>query len=520
MNGKGYLDYLYDEYLESGNRMDLVAYFFRRAFNLIRRDGAFGLIATNTIAQGDTRKGGLRWICNREGTIYAARKRLRWPGEAAVVVSVIHVHKGSMNVSLELDGRPVGTITAYLFHAGAHDDPIRLRANAGKSYTGSKVYGQGFLFDDADTKKAATPIAEMKRLIAQEPRNAEVIRPYIGGKELNDSPLLAHSRYAIDFGEMTEAQARQWPALMQIVEEKVRPERGRASAEVRKCPWWLYFRSRPELYRAIQGLDRVLVCSQTSKYISFAFLPNGMIYTHKMLVFPSASYAFFSCLQCSPHQLWVGFQGSSMKDDPVYTPSDCFETFPFPDGWETNAALEAIGRAYYEYRAQLMLDSNKGLTKTYNRFHDPKEKSPEIRRLRELHSEMDRAVLAAYDRSGIDTTCGFDLDWCEDEAADDASPETIERLESGRYSFESGEEARAFAVELVGLGKGLPWRYRWRPEVRDDVLARLLLLNKERAEEERREGLSPLPTDTLTEEDEDIDIAEDADEESEDGEDE
>ena len=56
--------------------------------------GAFGLIATNTIGQGDTRSTGLRWICNHGGTIYAARKRLKWPGEAAVVVSVVHVHKG------------------------------------------------------------------------------------------------------------------------------------------------------------------------------------------------------------------------------------------------------------------------------------------------------------------------------------------------------------------------------------------------------------------------------------------
>ena len=139
-----------------------------------------------------------------------------------------------------------------------------------------------------------------------------------------------------------------------------------------------------------------------------------------------------------------------------------------------------------------MRESNKGLTKTYNRFHDPKEQSPEIRRLRDLHAAMDRAVLAAYGWTDIDTTCGFDLDWCEDEAADDASPETIERLETGRYFFETAEEARAFATELVGLGKKLPWRYRWRPEVRDEVLARLLLLNKQLRRGKSAVGLEPL----------------------------
>ena len=148
-----------------------------------------------------------------------------------------------------------------------------------------------------------------------------------------------------------------------------------------------------------------------------------------------------------------------------------------------------------------MRNSNKGLTKTYNRFHDPKERSPEIRRLRELHAAMDRAVLAAYGWTDIDTTCGFDLDWCEAEPADDASPDTLERIETGRFFFESAEEARAFAAELENGGKGLGWRYRWRPEVRDEVLARLLLLNAQRAEEERRAGLSPLEPASADEDD-------------------
>ena len=138
---------------------------------------------------------------------------------------------------------------------------------------------------------------------------------------------------------------------------------------------------------------------------------------------------------------WSGFMGSSMKDDPVYTPSDCFEIFSFPQDWEANASLEAIGQQYHEYRAQLMRETYKGLTKTYNRFHDPKERSPEVRRLRELHTAMDQAVLAAYGWADIDGSCGFDLDWCEAEPADDASPDTLKRIETGHFFFESAEEA-------------------------------------------------------------------------------
>ncbi len=132
---------------------------------------------------------------------------------------------------------------------------------------------------------------------------------------------------------------------------------------------------------------------------------------------------------------------------------------------------------------------------------------------------MDRAVLAAYGWTDIDTTCGFDLDWCEAEPADDASPDTLERIETGRFFFESAEEARAFAAELENGGKGLGWRYRWRPEVRDEVLARLLLLNAQRAEEERRAGLSPLEPASADEDDELMDEGEDDEDEQPDDDD-
>ena len=503
-NAKGYPDWLKVVHLQSHGNADLVAHFFRRAFNLIRSGGTFGLIATNTIGQGDTRSTGLRWICNHGGTIYAARKRLKWPGEAAVVVSVVHTHKGSMEGPFDLDGRPVKRITAFLFPSGGHDDPERLHANAGKSFQGSIVLGMGFTFDDTDKRGIASPVTRaraeemaksgerpisMEELIERDPRNRERIFPYIGGKEVNGSPTQMHHRYVINFAQISEKDARSWPDLMKIVEERVKGTRGSHST----ARWWHFERYREELYNAIRGLDRVLVvnCGATP-HASFAFLRTGSVYAHTLAVVAIRKFCDFALLQSGPHELWARFFGSSMKDDLRYTPSDCFETFPFPEGWDANKSLEAIGQEYYDDRAKLMRESNKGLTKTYNRFHDPKERAPEIRRLRELHTAMDRAVLAAYGWSDIDTTCGFDFDWCESAAADDASPDTLERLEEGNYFFESADEARFFAAELEGGGAKLPWRYRWRPEVRDKVLARLLLLNKERAETERLAGLAPL----------------------------
>ena len=198
-NVANYPDWLEAAHEASHGNADLVAHFYRRAFNLVRSGGALGLIVTNTIAQGDTRSTGLRWICEHGGEIYRAIKREKWPGEAAVVVSVLHIAKGHYEGSKELDGARVDTITAFLFHRGGHADPVRLDANAGKSFVGSYVLGMGFTFDDTDEKGVASPLAEMRRLIEADPHNAEAIFPYIGGEEVNTSPTHAHHRYVINF---------------------------------------------------------------------------------------------------------------------------------------------------------------------------------------------------------------------------------------------------------------------------------------------------------------------------------
>ncbi|MCX7789469.1 MAG: N-6 DNA methylase, partial [Chloroflexaceae bacterium] len=361
--GPAYLDWVLELHEESHGNADLVAHFFRRAFTLIRDGGTLGLIATNTIAQGDTRSSGLRWICTHGGAIYAARKRVPWPGQAAVIVSVVHIHNGPYHGVRYLDGREVETITAFLFHRGGHDDPARLAANARNSFKGAMIYGQGFLFADDDPK--ATPLAEMERLIAANPACREVIFPYIGGEELNSSPTHAHHRYVINFGDRDEAECRQrWPELMAIVEAKVKPERlalrDTADGQRLKKTWWLFARNRPELHAAIAPLTRVLANSQVSAHLAFAFLPTGMVYAHTLYAYPLTTYAAFCALQARPHEFWARFFGSSMKDDLRYTPSDCFETFPFPEGWETRPALEAAGREYYEYRAALMRRTNEG----------------------------------------------------------------------------------------------------------------------------------------------------------------
>ena len=153
-----------------------------------------------------------------------------------------------------------------------------------------------------------------------------------------------------------------------------------------------------------------------------------------------------------------------MKDDFRYTPSDCFETFPFPRDFESDADLERIGQEYYEFRAALMIRNDEGLTKSYNRFHDPNERMPDILKLRALHAAMDAAVLLAFGPPFSELAvppCQFLLDYEDDEDEE----ETVGKRQ-----------------------KKKPWRFRWPDEFRDQVLALLLELNKERA---ALEGAAP-----------------------------
>ena len=233
--------------------------------------------------------------------------------------------------------------------------------------------------------------------------------------------------------------------------------------EVRPMNWWQFGETTPALYDAIRGLERVLVDRRRQQRISaFAFSARRHgVFAQTLIVFAFDDYAAFCVLQSRVHEVWARLLRVVMKDDLRYTPSDCFETFPFPANFETNPALEAAGQAYYEFRAALMVRNNEGLTKTYNRFHDPDERSPDILKLRELHAAMDRAVLDAYGWTDLKPTCEFLLDYEEDEDEDETGG---------------------------GRRRKKPWRYRWPDDFRDEVLARLLELNRQRAEEERLSG--------------------------------
>jgi hypothetical protein len=294
----------------------------------------------------------------------------------------------------------------------------------------------------------------MHRLLDSDRLNREAIAPYIGYAEVANSPTHSNHRYVINFGDRSEEECRnRWPDLMAIVEQKVRRERVANPRKGRSERWWQYGEKQVGLYRAIAGLTRVLVAgSQASAHFAFAFVPPGFVYSSNLSVIAVDTYAGFASLQSRVHEIWGRFFMSTMGDSLAYTPTSCFEPYPFPRLWASHPALEEAGRAYYLFRRDLMIEKNEGLTEIYNRFHDPDESGPEILRLRQLHSAMDRAVLDAYDWSDIPTDCEFLLDY------------EIDEQEWG--------------------AKKKPLRLRLPDDVHDELLARLLELSTQLTTEE------------------------------------
>ena len=159
------------------------------------------------------------------------------------------------------------------------------------------------------------------------------------------------------------------------------------------------------LYATIAGMERVLCTTLHSPMCAFSFCRTGLVFPHGLAVFAFDDWSTFSAVSATFHGDWAWAYCSTLGGHTLrYTPSDGFETFPFPDA---TTGLDDIGGRYYTHRQSIMLARQEGLTKTYNRFHNPDEHAEDIATLRRLHVEMDHAVAAAYSWADLALDHGF-----------------------------------------------------------------------------------------------------------------
>lgn len=394
---------------------DLVAYFFLRSWALLRDGGSFGLLAVNTIAEGDTRQVGLEAMVGSGAVIHAAYPNEPWPGKAAVITSRVHVYKGEWSGERSLLGRPTPFISAFLSDREEWS-PERLKTNEGLAYQGSIVLGMGFvLLPD-----------QASMMLHADPKNAEVIFPYINGDDLNSDPEQKPSRWVINFWDWPETKAETYTLPYKWLEDKVKAERLANKDKGAREKWWLFLRARSELYHAIgrgrhfmrhpddwspdrRQPPRVLAITRVSKTLAFSFVDSNIVFSDATVAFSLGRGRDFALLQSNVHAVFAWQHSSRLKSDLRYSQTDALEPFAFPVRFSDaqHDPLDGLGDRLHRARIEVMQSDRIGLTKLYNRFHKNTERDPRLVRIRALQCEMDASVARAYGWSDLNLEHGF-----------------------------------------------------------------------------------------------------------------
>lgn len=479
--GNNFLEWIRSRFTDGGT-VDLVVYFFLRNASIASSNGFLSLIATNTIAQGKARELGLEKIIQKGYSINHAVKGMKWPGLAAVEVSIVSIFNGIWYSKLILNGKQTQNISAFLDEADNTGTPFPLQANEGKSFQGSIVLGTGFIVE----------VESFNKLILNNPEYKEVLYPYINGDDLNNNPDQNHSRYVINFHDWSEEKAKQFHEIYDIICKKVKPERQRFKEDKNGNPihgvyalrmplpvkWWQHAEKRPALYKAIKDKKIILLSCRVSKYVNQSFIEVEKIFDVATSVVARSEYWEYAFLQNTLHQTWAWKYASTLESRIRYVNVDCIDTFPILKDINpfTKINLDNIGETYHAHRKQLMFNIQLGLTKTYNLFHSSKlsqatpsdlelddktfekkfgkdalllrkhlaktedtisfnEAVSGIIKLRQLHIEMDTAVLDAYGWTDVKLRHDFyELDYLPENDRirftihPDASRELLKRL--------------------------------------------------------------------------------------------
>jgi hypothetical protein len=397
--GSAYREHLVEALgLRVKGNADLVAYFVLRAHELLHPNGQSGVVATNTLAQGDTREVGLDQIVAAGIEIRQAVKSEPWPSRSAVLqYCAIWTSRAAVSESAarRLDGHLVQNITPSLDSASrVAGNPYRLDENRGIGHIGCFILGVGFTMAPE----------RAKQLITEDPRHASVLFPYLNGQDLNSRPDCSASRWVIDFHDRSKEAAAEYPACFAQVARLVKPERDSNKRPTYRNRWWQFGENQNSMRRAIDSLERVVVIALVSKVVMPVLVPTGQVFSHMLGVFATDDPAMLALLSSAPHYWWAISRASTMKGDLRYTPSDVFETFARP---QLRSELRRLGERLDTYRRDLMLARQAGLTATYNLVHNPGCADDDIVELHRIHRAVDQEVMRAYGWDDLDLDHGF-----------------------------------------------------------------------------------------------------------------
>ncbi len=389
--GPNYCTVLKAVFTQSKGAADFVAYFFRRAFDLLRQHGCFGMVATKSIAETATRAVGLDPILASGGCIYSAKSSMAWPGRASVVIAVVHVAKGVWLAPRQLDGATVLEINSSL---GADVDFSAMgRLSHGIAYSeGVKLYGSAFIASSEE----ATELMQLN------PGLAKYLRRYVNGDVLNGTPSIDAGLVVVDFGDKDKEEIHGCERIIEDIVDRVAEERSNQTRQIHESRPWLHWDKRTEFLREARRLDRVIACVIVQRHLVFEFVDPQHLYAHGIKLFADNRWGVFAVLQSGIHEAWARAASSKLGNSIRYSTSTSFDTFPFVAESFGHHGLTTVGAAYAIARRDAAIERQVGLTELYNLFHDPSDVSAQIQELRELHCRLDQAVTSTYGWDDLD----------------------------------------------------------------------------------------------------------------------
>jgi hypothetical protein len=472
--GHAFCEYVRWQYSPTG-LSDLIAFFLRRIYSLLRPNGFTAFITTNSIKDGDVRKDGLEQVITAGGTINMAVRGIKWPGVANLVVSLVSIHRGPWKQTCWLDNKPVPLVSAFFEDFEDAGVPLSLRENSAKVFQGSEFLGDGFFVSKE----------EAHSLLRSNPSLNEVILPSINGEEINSYPTIRDQRWMIYFRDWSAEKSATYKEAFDRIEKVVKPERETQNDIRCRRLWWQFKCPTIEIYSSIKGREHCFVTAVTTKHMNFVAAPTNRILLKTLKVFTTDRWDQYAVVQSTIHEVWARKYSGALETRLRYTPSDCFDTFAFPAGqWQTpNPDLAAIGERYHEHRRDLMLRLWLGLTDIYNLFHAPdlearlvalhakRAKSSDWRsEIPAEHRPLAGSLTAEEARTGIETLRALHV--------------ALDQAVLTAYGWQDLPLPHYFQ-EVETLPENDRTRYTISPTARKTLLTRLLQLNHQRAAEEK-----------------------------------
>jgi hypothetical protein len=459
--GDAYVNALFENY---GKRVppeaDLCCYWFEKSRELIaaKRCGRAGLIATQGIRGGANRE--VLSEIKVKGDIFFAVSDRNWILAGATVhVSMIGFDDSSQKTRI-LDGKRVDTINANLTAIADVTAAKQLNANLNVAFMGT-TKGGAFDIDES---------LAIELLSAPNPHgkpNSDVVVPWVNGMDLTQRPSRT---WIIDFGVgLSEEMAAQYERPFELIREKVRPERLENNRESYRRLWWQHVEARPAMRGALGPLERFLCTPRVSKHRLVVWLQAPTLPDSATFAFARADDFFFGLVQSRIHEIWSRQQGTQVRERESgfrYTPTSCFENFPFPQpGARRDLEVAAKARELNQLR---------------ERWLNPPEWMEErtIEFAGSANGPWKRFVVN-QEGNGLGTVRYIRP---EPRGADSAR-KVKQRTLTNLYNERPGWLQAAHR----NLDAAVAEAYGWPADLGDEkILERLLVLNRERAEEESR----------------------------------